>query len=649
MVVNAVRGAIATALLLACSINPAVAQESPPPLSAYGTLPEMEDATISPDGRHVAVLTTINGDRIIVLMTPDLKAVRIIPVGDVKVRGISWAGNDRVLVQASQTHKLWGFAADRYEFTTTTIVPVDRTKEASIVFGNRRNLESATFGNYGVRNVKGRWYGYFGAIVFKNASGSFVFDHGRPYLYRVDLATNEPERVDTPASAQNFRDWLVGRDGEVAARLDLDEADGEWSIRGADGKVVARGKDVSGRVGLIALSENSDSVIYRTRDADGRSNWFKVPLAGGETVPYLPDVDVERLYVDPLGGSILGYLRGGDKIEPVMFKPPMQAAARKIRQAFSDYDMRVVDFTDGMANAIVRTSGSNDSGTWYLVDVGSFKAKAIGYERNAISPGQVGPISTFAYEAQDGLDLDGILTLPPRLEPKNLPVIMLPHGGPASADYETFDWWAQAFASRGYAVFQPNFRGSTNRGESFQRAGYGEWGGKMQTDVSDGLMALADKGIVDPERACIVGASYGGYAALAGVTLQQDLYRCAVSVAGVTDLEDMYREDYRASGGVAITKSALLEQLGPREGWDEVSPRRHADQADAPILLIHGKDDVVVPYSHTARMADALDDAGKPHDVVTLASEDHWLSRAATRLEMLESAVAFVEKHNPPD
>ena len=178
-------------------------------------------------------------------------------------------------------------------------------------------------------------------------------------------------------------------------------------------------------------------------------------------------------------------------------------------------------------------------------------------------------------------------------------------------------------------MFQPNFRGSTNRDDAFRRAGNGEWGAKMQTDLSDGLRALADKGIVDPKRACIVGASYGGYAALAGVTLQHGIYRCAVAVAGVSDLGDMYAEDYRESGEAKISKVRLIEQLGPKDRWADRSPRRHAAEADAPILLIHGKDDTVVPYSHTARMADALKDAHKPYEVVTLPGEDHWLSRAA--------------------
>ena len=145
-----------------------------------------------------------------------------------------------------------------------------------------------------------------------------------------------------------------------------------------------------------------------------------------------------------------------------------------------------------------------------------------------------------------------------------------------------------------------------------------------------------------------MGASYGGYAALAGVTLQQGLYRCAVAVAPVSDLADMYREDTRGVRDLATIVASLKEFFGPRENWNAVSPLRAAARADAPIMLIHGVDDIVVPYAHSTRMASALKSAGKPHELVQLKGEDHWLSRSETRRAMLEAAVRFVEQHNPP-
>ena len=198
-------------------------------------------------------------------------------------------------------------------------------------------------------------------------------------------------------------------------------------------------------------------------------------------------------------------------------------------------------------------------------------------------------------------------------------------------------------------MFQPNVRGSTGYGAAFEKAGHGEWGRKMQSDISDGLAELARQGIVDPKRACIMGASYGGYAALAGVTLQHGLYRCAVSVAGVSDVQQMYQSDVERSGGDKTLIRALKAEIGSGRALKDVSPIRFADRADAPILLVHGKDDTVVQYEQSNAMAKALRSAGKPVEFVTLPGEDHWLSKSATRLAMLKAAVDFVTRLNPPD
>ena len=213
---------------------------------------------------------------------------------------------------------------------------------------------------------------------------------------------------------------------------------------------------------------------------------------------------------------------------------------------------------------------------------------------------------------------------------------------------------AQAFASRGYAVFQPNYRGTEGYGWDFEAAAWGQYGRKMQTDISDGLAELVRQGLVDPKRACIVGASYGGYAALAGVTLQQGLYRCAVSVAGVSDLKGMINRMEDWEGGRGNPEVRYYDRLlGAKSPDDpivrEVSPAAHADRADAPVLLIHGKDDTRVPFAQSQEMYSALKAAGKPVEFIELKDEDHFLSRQATRTQMIEAAVAFVTKHNPAE
>jgi dipeptidyl aminopeptidase/acylaminoacyl peptidase len=262
----------------------------------------------------------------------------------------------------------------------------------------------------------------------------------------------------------------------------------------------------------------------------------------------------------------------------------------------------------------------------------------------------VSEVKPIKYKAADGLEITGYLTLPRGRDAKNLPLIVLPHGGPAVRDAPGFDWWAQALASRGYAVLQPNYRGSLGFGAAFYQAGFGEFGRKMQTDLSDGVRDLARQGVIDPKRVCIVGGSYGGYAALAGASLEHGVYRCAVSVAGVSDLRSQILDSRRKGGRDALRYWQRF--IGAKDlqdpVLDAVSPAAHAAAADIPILLIHGRDDTVVTIWQSRKMADALRAAGKPVEFIELKGEDHWLSRGESRLAMLQATVDFLERNNPP-
>jgi dipeptidyl aminopeptidase/acylaminoacyl peptidase len=203
-------------------------------------------------------------------------------------------------------------------------------------------------------------------------------------------------------------------------------------------------------------------------------------------------------------------------------------------------------------------------------------------------------------------------------------------------------------------VLQPQFRGSSDIAKGHVEAGYGQWGRKMQSDLSDGVRALAKKGQIDPARVCIMGASYGGYAALAGAVFDASVYRCAVSLAGPSDLRRMLAYERETMSGanndVLRYWDRFMGAKSPNDpSLDDLSPALHADKAVIPILLIHGKDDTVVNFDQSAEMLKALKRAGKSAELVTLKGEDHWLSRGETRLQMLTAAVDFLEKHNPPD
>lgn len=623
----------------------------PPPLSAYGNLPDIESMALSHSGERLAAVMSIGGERVVLMMTSELDTLRMMKLEDAKVRGMEWVGDDNLVVQVSRTETLGPeFNVGQFEFYHALILPADQGREQKMVFDSPTML-NAVFGSLGVRQIDGRWLAYFSGVERERGARGTYIGSTAPDLFAIDIEKNEHRRVADKGSQGYGYNWLLGPGGEVAAMFQIEIRSGNWSIKAPRGPVLARGTAKQGDAGLVSLGKDGTTVIYSELNEQERlTRWFEVPLDGsGAPVEFIKAEEVDRRFTDRTNGQLLGLLRTGGTGRPEFFDPQHQTVVNRIYRAFPDLQVDLMDWTPDFSRVLVRTAGNGDSGTWYLVDMKQMRAAAVGYERNAIGPEHVGPISTVEYKAADGLDLSGILTLPPGREARNLPLVMLPHGGPHAHDEQTFDWWAQAFASRGYAVFQPNFRGSTNRDEAFMRAGFGQWGRAMQTDISDGVAELARRGIVDPQRACIVGASYGGYAALAGVTLQQGLYRCAVAVAPVSDLDRLYSDELNDGGRSGMLRRSLNEEFGSRSGLDEVSPRALAERADAPILLIHGRNDTVVPFDHSDNMAHALKEAGKPHKLVVLRDEDHWLSRASTRRQMLEEAVAFVQQHNPAE
>jgi dipeptidyl aminopeptidase/acylaminoacyl peptidase len=635
------------------SLSPlaAQAQNMPsPPLEYYGDLPSIEEAEVSPSGAYTALLMTMQGERVITILDAAGEPVKQIVVGDAKVRGIEWVGEEAILLLRTETGRLpRQYVDSKAEFLRGNVIPLDDASPVVSIFAEQRYIANAITRFYGIRLVDGRWTGYFGGFRRGSTSGNRdqLLDR-RPALFAVDLVTGETDLKAYPDDYPATRDWLIGDDGEVGAVLQLDARNGNWRVENGDGDTIARGRQERGRVSLIGFGADGDSVLYSYYDDTSRGvRRFQIPLTGGTPTEIWEDAIVRQWVRKPFSSRVLGLQNESDgSIE--LSDERAQAVLSEALGAFSYASYaEIAGFTADFSTLIATTSGNYDSGTWFRMNGATGERSILGLERPAIQGPAIGKVSTFTYEAQDGLEINGILTLPPGRDPVNLPVIILPHGGPTAHNVERFDWRAQAFASRGYAVLQPNFRGSTGRGAGFVEAGDGEWGRKMQTDKSDGLMALAQAGIVDPARACIVGSSYGGYAALAGVTLQQGFYRCAVSVNGVANLEPLLRE-FRTGSRDVFTRS-FDRQFGEDVDLDALSPTQNARNADAPVLLIHGRDDTVVPFAQSLMMKDALEDAGKPVEFLALDGEDHWLSQSATRRQMLDAAVAFVERHNPPD
>ena len=639
------------------------ARAAAPPLEAYGGEPALSRISLSPSGKLAAYVVRAGGSRRIVVQEVGGKPLAVANLGQVKLKDLNWAGDDFLILITSATYNLGPqFVGSKWEIDSSEVINIKSGKAVAVFADNRAIAKNAVFGFYGAARVKDGWYGYFGGVTFDHSfEGAYYLSHTYPDLYRVDLETGRVALVTH--GSESSRGWLVDNNGAVLARVDYDERAGDWRLRNGafGGSTVFHVSAPLGQAQLLGQGRKPGTAVV-LESADGNEHLREVSLADGKTEELLAEVSIpsdaefDASYIfDRTTGLFLGAesLDGGGA---VLFDPARQAKLRGAFKAFPNYRSRLVSYDPTFDALIMVTDGGDDSGTYWFVDIPKRSAVPIGQARPDIASSQVGATRLYAYKAADGLALQGVLTLPPGRAPKGLPVVVMPHGGPIGVHDEVgFDWWAQAFASRGYAVFQPNYRGSSGRGLAFEHAGYGEWGRKILSDISDGLASLAKDGLIDARRACIVGASYGGYAALAGVTLQQGLYRCAVSYGGVSDMAALKDWDTERSGqelGSATTRywtAAIRGEAKDAPGLSAISPDRRAERADAPILLIHGKDDTVVPIAQSRRMASALRDAHKPVELLELDGQDHWLTQEGARVQMLQATVAFVQKYDPPD
>lgn len=640
-------------LVLAFAASP-VGAAAPPPLSVYGNLPSFEMAALSPSGDRVALVGVVDGARRLLVVDKDNKALLASNVGDQKVGSIDWAGEDKVLVRIFDTVDLGiGFTTNKAELSSMMVVPVGGEKPW-VVFEGNNYVTGGVLQYAGVLEREGRWFGYFAGITLEAGGAGGVtlepmMKSTAPELYEVDLETRKTNRVAKRGELRSSRDWLVGAAGELVAFSDFYSWNGNWRITDRNAKTLVSGTKPQGGIGLMSLGRTPGTIIYWDQDeGTGEERWYELSLTGGAPVELLADESVLAIRTDRRSRQLIGFVRDGDVPSDQFFDPRRNKIMAATRRAFPGLNVRLIDSSDSFERLLVRTDGVGDPGTWWLVDIKTGKATDLGVSY-PIKSSDVGPMRMFRYKAADGLDVEGVLTLPPGRDAKKLPVVVLPHGGPWARDYAGFDWMAQAFASRGYAVFQPNFRGSTGYGAAFETAGDGEWGRKMQTDISDGLAELVRQGIVDGDRACIMGASYGGYAALAGVTLQQGIYRCAVSVAGVSDVERLYSTWMRESARDQTTRRWVNQAIGKGRDLKSVSPIRFVDRVTAPVLLIHGTNDTVVLPEQSNNMASALRKAGKEAELLTLEKADHWLWKSEARLAALEAAYKFIARHNPPD
>ncbi|HEU4589802.1 MAG TPA: S9 family peptidase [Steroidobacteraceae bacterium] len=456
-------------------------------------------------------------------------------------------------------------------------------------------------------------------------------------LFKVNVRTGAGEVMERASAA--VWDWWLDLDGRPVVRVDVSSG----RLRFYRRETGERWKKFY-QVRLGELKQQSDYAPLGPSDQPGKFYVLARPDGAQRRGVYLydlekesfgaplaenPQFDITSAFVsrEGRGVQVYCYLAHVRICESADAK--VNAHMKGVRKYFKDSaNVYVVDASDDNQILLMYVEGPSDPPAYYEYSMQARQINLVGHVQQALADKLMPTASLIEYVASDGMKLNGYLTLPSGAEnARQLPLVVMPHGGPEMRDHLTFDVYVQFLAARGYAVFQPNFRGSDGFGRTFAESGYGEWGRRMQDDIGDGLKLLVDRRIADPQRVCIVGASYGGYAALAGATLTPELYRCVVSIAGISDLADFLKSRRQRFGSDSELYQYWMKLIGDPERDAEriaaVSPTLHIDRIKAPILLAHGDADTIVPYGQSMKLKKLLDKSGRKTRLITLEDEGH--------------------------
>lgn len=660
----------ATAAGLAAIAGQALARQIEPGSSIEDFVagPTRSMVEISPSGARLAMV--VSSGELSLLVVQDLATGEYRPVMEARYNEsfggtgfdwLSWKGDDHVLVAAHQ------FAVER-----------------------RRNADDGRITSYragrmvAALNADGSGGVELRAQESEGGSPGEVIDvldaspheilmtvedwRGALNVVRVDIRTGEAQPV---VSGDNRTlSYHTDNAGEVVARVrrvglwgrrhvieSLDPATGEW-------------REVA-EITPNDLRDRNDFQLLSAADAPGLLYVLVRPEAGAQpdtTAVHIYDMrarelgpvlwrhesyDLDSILIDG-SGAFLGGCYRADVHRCELEDERLGAHMTGVSRFFEDNrNILLVSRSRDDGKWVLLVSGPDEPGTYYLYDLAAQSIDVIGSAHGRVAPEALGRMRRIDYVARDGAALHGYLTLPASADAAPAPLVVMPHGGPEARDGLAYDPWVQFLATRGYAVFQPNFRGSSGFGRAFVEAGYGQWGLRMQDDVTDGVRSLIEQGLADPSRICIVGASYGGYAALWGGAREPDLYRCVVSIAGVADLPALMRRERRVEGARSDSYEYWRTSVGDpgrdRARLEAVSPVRFVDGWRPPVLLIHGDEDDVVSYDQSRDMDRALRRAGKDVRFVTLEGEGHSGWRRDDHILALTEIEAFLATHLPVD
>jgi dipeptidyl aminopeptidase/acylaminoacyl peptidase len=625
------------------AVAPAAAQTPPPaprPASDFATLPFLDGPKLSPDGTRVAAQLAVQGQQIFgVIHLFDKTKPMLVGLNDQDLLEWYWVNDQWLVLRLGTTVN-----AEGVEFYVTRVVSVD-TKTTKV---------AAIARNAGGESARIIWIAQDGTPRIAMALQKSIYINDLEFWPEVSMidVTNGRSRTLVPPRA-DFMTWIADPTGAIRMGMGYNDdkrtsrliyrSDGSGSFRQIDRADARKQEDLT--LPILLAGTDTAVTIAGPSGFDGLYDIDLKTLSVGKKIFGVDGYDINDVWLSPDGTRVAGVSYTSDRARTHWMDPALADVQSLFDKAVGvGRTASIVSLSRDQTKMLAWVGDASQPGGYYYYDAGVGGAMTrIGFVSSTLKAATLGPVSTYHYKARDGLSIEAILTLPKGKDAKNLPLILMPHGGPGARDSASYDWWAQFLADRGYAVAQPNYRGSTGYGDAFREAGDGEWGLKMQDDLNDAVADLATRGTIDPKRVCIVGASYGGYAAMRGAQRDGSKFRCAISYAGVSDLP-----------GIMSYDSRFLNGNSARDYWKrsatsikDVSPINHPADFSAPILIMHGKKDKRVPVSQSRRMFDRLKSAGKPVEYIEQPLGDHYFSRQADRQQFLDAIEAFLKKHNP--
>ena len=618
---------------------PAGVPRAPLPVEAFAEVPQVARPDLSPDGKRIAAKIAINGKQYFAVLTPGAEGPpKLLTPGKVDLNWWHWVNDDWLVIGIGQEVPVQGDTwylkrALGYNATTGKVMQL----------ASREAAQNADDVIWTARDGSARVMLAYQTSIYSNEEGFW------PHVEEIDL--NSGKRRIVAAGKSGVFNWYA--DGAGVVRMGIGSSEDGRSRRvlyrdrpNAMFRVIdkARGREDRLTVPALFLRDAGKALVIDD-DEGGYSALYELDLTTLERGKQLfasKGYDIGGIVGDSTGFGYRGISVEENRPEIRWTDPEMAAMQATISGLVKGAQAQLVSLNRDHSHAIVKVGGADAPGGYFIYGRADNSMTMLGYTNATIKMRRMHPVRTIRYKARDGLEIAAVLTLPAGRKEK-LPLIVMPHGGPFARDSETWDWWTQFLADRGYAVIQPNYRGSSGYGTQFAKKGQGQWGLAMQDDLDDAVKALADLGIADPARVCMVGASYGGYAAIRAAQRDGKKYRCAASYAGVSDLNRMLK--YSSSFLFGGARGDWLREQAP--DLKGVSPLNFPADFTIPLLLVHGDEGRVVPPVQSKVLAQKLKSAGKDVTYIVQPDADHHFSRSEDRLEFLKALEAFLTKHNP--